>query len=132
MTQLVNLLNDSAVSTNHAARSPRHAATTTVTRLSASSLPGYVGVSFANNNAATVVAAAAERAVDLGRLERMAAQGRCEPVQSQPSGAGQSGSGKPDWAKRVKRSQALREGAFVAAHTLNAGDGGGAPEGPNL
>ena len=56
VTQLVNLLNDSAVSTHHAARSPRHEATTTVTRLSASGLPGYVGVSFTNNNAATVVA----------------------------------------------------------------------------
>ncbi|OYW86034.1 MAG: P-type conjugative transfer protein TrbL [Hyphomonas sp. 32-62-5] len=51
---------------------------------------------------------------------------------SSSSGAGQSGSGKPDWAKRFKRSQALREGVFVAAHTLNAGDGGGASEGPNL
>lgn len=59
VTQLVNLLNDSAVSTNHAARSPRHEATTTVTRLSAGSLPGYVGVSFTNNNAATVVVAPA-------------------------------------------------------------------------
>lgn len=51
---------------------------------------------------------------------------------SSSTGAGQSGSGKPDWAKRFKRSQALREGVFVAAHTLNAGDGGGASEGPNL
>ena len=59
VTQLVDLLNDSAVSPNDAARSPRHEATMTVTRLSASSLPGYVGVSFTNNNAATVVAAGA-------------------------------------------------------------------------
>jgi hypothetical protein len=41
VTQLVNLLNDGAVSNDHAARSVRHEATTTVTRLSAGSLPGY-------------------------------------------------------------------------------------------
>lgn len=51
---------------------------------------------------------------------------------SSPSAAGQPGSGQPNWAKRFKRSQSLREGVFVAAHTLNAGDGGGASEGPNL
>ena len=51
---------------------------------------------------------------------------------SSSSGTGQANSGKPDWAKRFKRSQALREGVFVAAHTLNAGDGGGASEGPKL
>jgi hypothetical protein len=26
----------------------------------------------------------------------------------------------------------MREGAMIAAHTLNGGDGGGASEGPNL
>jgi len=48
-------------------------------------------------------------------------------------GAGTSGAaGQPDWARRFRRSQQLREGALVAAHTLSAGDGGGASEGPNL
>lgn len=60
VTQLVNLLNDGAVSNGHAARSLRHEATTTITKLSAGSLPGYVGVSFTPNNAATVVAAAVD------------------------------------------------------------------------
>ena len=43
-----------------------------------------------------------------------------------------SASGQPAWANRFKRTQAIREGVLVAAHTLNAGDGGGASEGPNL
>lgn len=58
--QLVNLLNETAVSANHAVTPPRHEATTTVTRLSANSLPGYIGVPFTNSNAATVVAAAVD------------------------------------------------------------------------
>jgi type IV secretion system protein TrbL len=41
-------------------------------------------------------------------------------------------SGQPAWANRFKRTQSIREGVLVAAHTLNAGDGGGASEGPNL
>ena len=41
-------------------------------------------------------------------------------------------SGQPAWANRFKRTQAIREGVLVAAHTLNAGDGGGASDGPNL
>lgn len=40
--------------------------------------------------------------------------------------------GQPAWARRFRRSQALREGVLVATHTLGAGDGGGASEGPNL
>ena len=43
-----------------------------------------------------------------------------------------SSGGQPAWASRFKRTQAIREGVLVAAHTLNAGDGGGASEGPNL
>jgi type IV secretion system protein TrbL len=41
-------------------------------------------------------------------------------------------SGQPAWANRFKRTQAIREGVLVAAHTLNAGDAGGASEGPTL
>lgn len=51
---------------------------------------------------------------------------------SSSSAVGSSASGQPAWAKRFKRSQAMREGVLVATHTLNAGDGGGASEGPNL
>ncbi|MDP3737547.1 MAG: P-type conjugative transfer protein TrbL [Hyphomonadaceae bacterium] len=43
-----------------------------------------------------------------------------------------SSSGQAAWARRFRQSQAMREGALVAAHTLGAGDGGGASEGPNL
>ena len=43
-----------------------------------------------------------------------------------------SSGGQPAWANRFKRTQSIREGVLVAAHTLNAGDGGGASEGPNL
>ncbi len=42
------------------------------------------------------------------------------------------GAGQPAWARRFRHAQPLREGVNVAAHTLNAGDGGGASEGPNL
>ncbi|MBI1341176.1 P-type conjugative transfer protein TrbL [bacterium] len=41
-------------------------------------------------------------------------------------------SGQPAWARRFRRTQAMHQGVMVAAHTLNAGDGGGASEGPNL
>ena len=37
-----------------------------------------------------------------------------------------------DWAKNFRRAQAMREGALIAAHTIQSGDGGGASEGPNL
>ena len=47
-------------------------------------------------------------------------------------GGGSDSTGQPGWARRFRRSQQLREGALVAAHTLSAGDGGGASEGPNL
>ena len=43
-----------------------------------------------------------------------------------------SASGQPAWANRFRRAQAIREGVLVAGHTLNAGDGGGASEGPSL
>lgn len=49
------------------------------------------------------------------------------------AGGGAAGTaGQPAWARRFRRSQQLREGALVAAHSLSAGDGGGASEGPNL
>ena len=50
-----------------------------------------------------------------------------------PAGAAaSSSSGQPAWAKRFRRAQQMREGVLMAAHTIGAGDGGGASEGPNL
>jgi type IV secretion system protein TrbL len=43
---------------------------------------------------------------------------------SAPDGDGQTG--QPAWAKAIKDRQSLAHGASVAAHTLRAGDGGGA------
>lgn len=57
VTQLVSLLNESPAHTTHATRTLRHETLTTIAKLSASSLPGYIGPSFTANNAATVVAA---------------------------------------------------------------------------
>lgn len=50
-----------------------------------------------------------------------------------PAGAAtSSSSGQPARAKRFRRAQQMREGVLMAAHTIGAGDGGGASEGPNL
>jgi type IV secretion system protein TrbL len=50
-----------------------------------------------------------------------------------PASAGSSTSGsQPAWTSRFRRSQQMREGVLMAAHTIGAGDGGGASEGPNL
>jgi len=38
----------------------------------------------------------------------------------------------PDWVRKFRRAQAMREGALIAAHTVQSGDGGGASEGPDL
>jgi type IV secretion system protein TrbL len=70
-----------------------------------------------------------------GQRSVAGAAGAIAPAAGSPSSSpasGQPGSAQANWAKRFKRSQAVREGVFVAAHTLNAGDGGGASEGPNL
>jgi type IV secretion system protein TrbL len=48
------------------------------------------------------------------------------------SAANDTASTQPDWAKNFRSAQALREGALIAAHTIQSGDGGGASEGPNL
>ena len=48
------------------------------------------------------------------------------------SAANDTASSQPDWAKNFRHAQALREGALIAAHTIQSGDGGGASEGPNL
>ncbi|RYD96869.1 MAG: P-type conjugative transfer protein TrbL [Sphingomonadales bacterium] len=60
-----------------------------------------------------------------------AAAGAISPAPASASAAG-GGDGQPAWARRFRRSQAVREGMIVAVHTLSAGDGGSASEGPNL
>lgn len=54
------------------------------------------------------------------------------PPTAASAAASGSASGQPAWARRFRQTQAMREGALVAVHTLGAGDGGGASEGPNL
>jgi type IV secretion system protein TrbL len=54
------------------------------------------------------------------------------PAAAASGASGASAPGQPAWAKRFRQTQAVREGALVAVHTLGAGDGGGASEGPNL
>jgi type IV secretion system protein TrbL len=75
-----------------------------------------------------------------GTAGQRAVAGAAGAITPPPTAAPSSGaasqssatSGQPAWANRFKRTQAIREGVLVAAHTLNAGDGGGASEGPNL
>ena len=42
------------------------------------------------------------------------------------AGLSETSGGPPDWARAMKRHQAMTHGATVAAHTLRSGDGGGA------
>lgn len=46
--------------------------------------------------------------------------------------AASSASGEPDWAKRMKRSQALRQGVSAAAHAVRSGDSHGGGSSFNL
>lgn len=80
---------------------------------------GRVGAHFRNRgvNAARAVGGAA---------------GAITPSPIATTTAATSPARQPAWAHRFRRSQAMREGLLVATHTLNAGDGGGASEGPNL
>ncbi|HEV7692234.1 MAG TPA: P-type conjugative transfer protein TrbL [Hyphomonadaceae bacterium] len=61
-----------------------------------------------------------------------AAAGAVSPAPAAAGAGSGPASGQPAWARRFRQTQAMREGALVAAHTLGAGDGGGASEGPNL
>jgi type IV secretion system protein TrbL len=47
-----------------------------------------------------------------------------------PSAGG--GGGAPDWARRLREGQQLREAGMVAAHAVGGGDRAGASEGPRL
>lgn len=57
VTQLVSRLNEIPAHPAHATRTLRQETLTTIAKLSASSLPGYIGASFTVNNVAIVVAA---------------------------------------------------------------------------
>jgi type IV secretion system protein TrbL len=48
------------------------------------------------------------------------------------SAAAEGAASSPDWVRKFRRAQAMREGALIAAHTVQSGDGGGASEGPDL
>lgn len=47
-------------------------------------------------------------------------------------GSAQPANSQADWVRKFRRAQAMREGALIAAHTVQSGDGGGASEGPDL
>ncbi len=48
------------------------------------------------------------------------------------SASAEGATGAPDWVRKFRSAQAMREGALIAAHTVQSGDGGGASEGPDL
>ncbi len=60
------------------------------------------------------------------------AAGVITPAPAAASASSATTSGPPAWTKRFRRQQAMHQGVTVAVHTMNAGDGGGASEGPNL
>jgi type IV secretion system protein TrbL len=47
------------------------------------------------------------------------------PLPAPASGSAAASDGPPDWARRMKRGQALRHGATTLAHAVRSGDGGG-------
>ena len=61
-----------------------------------------------------------------------AASGVAQLAPSTSATAAGGAGGQPAWAKRFRRTQALREGVLAAAHAVGQGDAGGASEGPNL
>jgi type IV secretion system protein TrbL len=63
-----------------------------------------------------------------GRAVFEAAGGSSTAASTSAEGA----SAQPDWVRKFRRAQAMREGALIAAHTVQSGDGGGASEGPDL
>ncbi|HEK3744996.1 TPA: P-type conjugative transfer protein TrbL [Pseudomonas aeruginosa] len=54
------------------------------------------------------------------------------PASDSAAGASAPPASEPDWAKRLHRRQQIGHAASTAAHTLRAGDGGGAGSGPSL
>ncbi len=107
---------------------------------------GLSGPAAAPLNAAVGLGAAAAGGVReaSGRIARhfrsrgaagaRAVSGSAGAINPSPATASPEGTApdQPAWAKRFRQTQAVREGALVAVHTLGAGDGGGASEGPNL
>ena len=105
---------------------------------------GFSGPAAAPVNAAVGLGAAAAGGLrDLGARvashfrARSNAGGRAVFEASGGSSTGASASAEgatkpPDWVRKFRHDQAMREGALIAAHTIQSGDGGGASEGPDL
>lgn len=68
-----------------------------------------------------------------GRAVFEAAGGSSTAASAGAEGASaQPANSQADWVRKFRNAQAMREGALVAAHTVQSGDGGGASEGPDL
>jgi type IV secretion system protein TrbL len=105
---------------------------------------GFTGPGAAPVNAAVGLGAAAVGGIrDIGSRvashfrARSDAGGRAVLEASGGASTGASASaegatGSPDWVRKFRSAQAMREGALIAAHTIQSGDGGGASEGPDL
>lgn len=93
---------------------------------------GAAAAGGARQAAAQLAAHFAARAAGGASAITAAAAGTSVP--GAPSGAapGSSEVARPAWATRLARTQALRDGALAAAHTLSSGEAGGASEGPDL
>ncbi|GHH24142.1 hypothetical protein GCM10008023_35990 [Sphingomonas glacialis] len=105
------------------------------------------GASSAYQAGAAGKAGAAGVAGGLGGVGRAAVASATSPLRraaaaaqtaSQPAAAGAAGAGggtdatPPAWATAMKRRQTVSHGATVGAHTLRAGDGGGAGAGVDV
>jgi len=67
-----------------------------------------------------------------GRRGAFTATGGKRPSAADASSATAAASGAPDWARKLRRDQRLREGATVAAHTVRDGDRPASGENPKL
>ena len=67
-----------------------------------------------------------------GQRGAFTATGGTLPSGADASAATASASGAPDWARKLRRDQRLREGATVAAHTVRDGDRPASGENPRL
>ena len=67
-----------------------------------------------------------------GEKSGFTATGGSLPTSDASTGSAGGSEGAPEWANNLKRSQHIREGVSVAAHTLRDGDRGGAGGSPVL
>lgn len=118
-------------------------AVVTATRMGAMRT-GFTGPAAAPVNAAVGLGAAAVGGIrDLG--SRVASHFRARSdaggravfeasggMSTAASASAEGAASSPDWVRKFRRAQAIREGAMIAAHTVQSGDGGGASEGPDL